>query len=223
MTRWAGDRDAGEATSLGESGDVYGPLRAGCTMRIGTPEDVDRIYELGIREVGVGYHAAPGHIRELMAASGDVLRLVERPADDREPALSGYFVLYPLTGAACDRIRSGAITTGFGIAPEHLCADFGAAEALYIAQLTGERSLLDRSGLLTCLHEVIATTLRGSGRLRYLFSRPGTQDGARWMSILRFAPIRANGSQIWELGPKELARFFARDEALTLMVRRARR
>jgi hypothetical protein len=221
MRRTGGSDDAHRPSR--DQDDTYGRLRAGCTMRIGTLEDVDLIYQLGIREVGVGYHVAPGHIRELMAASGDVLRVVERAADGRAHALAGYFVLYPLTGAACERIRSGAITTGFGVTPEHLCADFGDAEAIYIAQLTGERSLLDRTGLLTCLHEVIATTLRERGRLRYLFSRPGTQDGARWMSILRFAPIRVNGSQIWQLGPREVNRFFAQDAALAQALRGARR
>jgi hypothetical protein len=190
------------------------------TRRAGALDDVAEVYELGISVVGVEYHIPPTHLAELMKAADGVLSIVERDSGGRRQ-LAGYFVIYPLKASACDRILTGDIVSGFAIRPSHLQSSFAKAKGIYIAQVTAAASPLDRTAVLVYLHDFVAQIISDAGSpLAYVFTRPGTKSGQKWVDTLSFAPIPHPHSLIWMLERKAIRKVFGQPSAAALPRRR---
>jgi len=189
---------------------------AAYTCRAGTLDDVSEVYELGISVVGVEYHITPTHLVELMKAADGVLSTVERTSKGQRH-LAGYFVVYPLKASACDRILTGEIVSGFAIRPSHLQSSFAKAKGVYIAQVTADNSPLDKTAVLTYIHDFVAEIISDADSpLTYIFARPGTKSGQKWLSTLSFAPILHSHSLIWMLERKAIREIFGRPAEVAL-------
>jgi hypothetical protein len=183
------------------------------TRRVGTFDDVAEVYELGISVVGVEYHITPTHLAELMKAADGVLTVVERNSEGRRQ-FAGYFAIYPLKASACDRILTGEIVSGFAIRPSHLQSGFAKAKGIYIAQVTAGVSPLDRTAVLVYLHDFVTQIIGdASSPLAYVFTRPGTKSGQKWVDTLNFALIPHPHSMIWVLERKAIREFFGQPPA----------
>lgn len=103
--------------------------------------------------------------------------------------LIGYFIIYPLTKTAHDKILKGLIRNGREIRDEHICKYFDKASALYIGMVGGV-GLHAEGYALNELLETLRVLIRNK-KLKTLFTRGATEDGKRAASIFGFQKMPA--------------------------------
>lgn len=199
---------------------ILARIRKAYESRSGDDDDIEKVYQLGVSVHGAEYHVPPSHLRELVTAgSPKVLTVIERQSTAGDK-LAGYFVLCPLTRNACQLILDGKIESGFAIRAEHLCPNFSEPTGFYITQLVGTASSVDRTAVLFHLYEVISEAVRHRSTFRYLFARPGTKDGLRWLKMLDFAPVDNRNSLVWVMNSGSMSQIFGQSEHPLTALRR---
>jgi hypothetical protein len=186
-------------------------ITASFSARSAHPEEIDGIYRLGISLIDRKYHLTPEHLVDLMSVCPEAVTVIEK-ADPVSPVIAGYFVILPLNARGCGRVLGYAARSVFDLTARDLCARLRQASAIYIAQAGGRDVAIERTAVLVSLYDVITDVLTRGERDPYVFARPGSQDGRRWLTTMSFAPLNPARSHIWSLPPERALPVFGQSD-----------
>jgi hypothetical protein len=116
---------------------------------------------------------------QFLAINPSLYFAVERIEPGEQPALKGYYAVYPLKKAAVDALERGDRNTWYGNTPgaDNLTKERGRAAGFHIGYIWGE-GREGSAAVIRLLLEDLAKRCRKHGTFR-LFTRPMTSDGLR--------------------------------------------
>jgi hypothetical protein len=150
-----------------------------------TPADLGELVRLGISQIGER-HVPLEMLSELLKFCPKMVLCIFD--EDRREHLLGYLILYPLKKQACiDTLSRKIVSAGDIEKKEYLCRSFRNATGIYIAMLSA-RTFFGKAATEKELLRQCENLFRG-GRLKYVFTRAASSEGARLMRRAGFEPI----------------------------------
>lgn len=168
---------------------------------IGSATHLREVVALGKRSIGDA-HVDIATLRERLKVNSQVLRVVMRQRQSRNPDICGYTLLYPLTEDAAARILREEVRAGSEIPGTCFCPDVESASCLYIGMILGtDREA--RAHVKGVLKTELVYMLSSSPNIRHVFGRPATPQGRQLLERYHFIPV-ADEDDIWMARAPEL-------------------
>jgi hypothetical protein len=129
-------------------------------------------------------HAAPGCVVSVHAG--------ELPSE-----MAGYYIVYPLSAAAADRVLTCQTTSAKGLVPADLVPRRADAAGYYVSMIWSSREGNSSSLVIASLVEDLFQIDQQRASPSVLFARPASPGGRILMTRYGFNPIDEEQSEVW--------------------------